>query len=130
DNTPLFSIAAGWVFAISHFTMSEHIYQPAAVVYAQSFIDSLPADLKRIVLKKPRKEAAYARKKVRAMNELLVATMRKQYGVKVVHLSNAQKKLFRKAVRKQTHAAFLSQNRAEMSLYAEIKRKLKVLRKK
>ncbi|MEC7984558.1 MAG: TRAP transporter substrate-binding protein DctP, partial [Myxococcota bacterium] len=49
DNTPLFSIAAGWVSAISHFTMSEHIYQPAAVVYSQSFIDSLPADLKRIV---------------------------------------------------------------------------------
>ena len=42
DNTLLFSIVAGWIQPVSHFTLSRHIYQRAAVMYSKSFIDSLP----------------------------------------------------------------------------------------
>ena len=41
DNTPLFSLAAGWIEPVTHYTLSRHIYQPAAVMYSQSFVDSI-----------------------------------------------------------------------------------------
>ena len=119
DNTPDFSLYSEWLGAVSHFTLSDHVYQPAAVVYSQTFIDSLPADLQEIVLKEPHKEAVYARKKVRAINEQLVKNM--QERVNVVLLSKAEKKPFRKAIRKKTHTAFLTQHPAEQSHYVLIK---------
>ena len=38
DNTPLFTLAAEWHTAIKHFTLSGHIYQPAAIVYSAMFL--------------------------------------------------------------------------------------------
>ena len=67
DNTPLFSIAAGWIEPVSHYTLSKHIYQPAAIVYSKRFMDSLPADLQRIVLGDPMAESRKGRVGVRAL---------------------------------------------------------------
>ena len=48
DNTPIYTFAACWHLAIKHFTLSEHIYQPGAVLIAKKEFDKLPADLQKI----------------------------------------------------------------------------------
>ena len=49
DNTPLYTFAASWHLAIKHFTLSEHIYQPGAVLVSKKEFDKLPADLQQIL---------------------------------------------------------------------------------
>ena len=129
DNTPLFSIAAGWIQPVTHFTLSRHIYQPAAVMYSKSFIESLPDDLREVVLSKPKEEAERGRKGVRELEAGLISTI-KEMGINVVELTPEQSKSFRKTVRKPTHAAFLAQNPEIQDLYAEVKKTLKSFRKK
>ena len=74
DNTALFSLAAGWLEPVSHYTLSRHIYQPAAVVYSKTFVDSLPPDLQKVVIGDPMAESARGRAAVRALEgELLWA---------------------------------------------------------
>jgi len=46
DNTPLFSTAAGFNSAITHWTVSQHTFQPGLVVMSRKgFWDKLPAEL-------------------------------------------------------------------------------------
>jgi len=129
DNTPLFSIAAGWIQPVTHYTLSRHIYQPAAVMYSKKFIDSLPADLKAVVLKDPKAESQRGRKGVRELESGLISSIG-EMGIKVVTLTPEQNKAFRKTVRKPTHAAFLAQNKSVQKLYAKVKSTLKSIRKK
>ena len=129
DNTPLFSIAAGWIQPITHFTLSKHIYQPAAVMYSKSFIDKLPEDLQRVVLSDPGAESKRGRKGVRELEEGLIQTI-KEMNIAVVELSDEQHKSFRQAVRKPTHAAFLAQNPSMQELYGKVKETLQSIRKK
>ena len=129
DNTPLFSLASGWIEPVTHYTLSRHIYQPAAVMYSKKFIDSLPADLQAVVLKDPKAESQRGRKGVRALEAGLIESIAGM-GIKVIDLTPEQKKAFRKTVRKPTHAAFLAQNKSVQSLYAKVKSTLKSLRKK
>ena len=129
DNTPLFSIAAGWIQPVTHFTLSRHIYQPAAVMYSKSFIDGLPDDLKNVVLSNPKEEAERGRKGVRELEDGLISTI-KEMGIEIVELTPEQSKAFRNAVRKPTHGAFLSQNPEIKTLYAEVKKTLRSFRKK
>ncbi|MEC7986258.1 MAG: TRAP transporter substrate-binding protein [Myxococcota bacterium] len=128
DNTALFSLAGGWIGSVSHFTLSKHIYQPAAVIYSQSFIDGLPEDLRTLVLKDPLKESASGRKAVRDFEKDTLPLI-EEMGVKVVALTPKQKKSFRKAVRKKTHSAFLAKNPSMQNLYGDVDKKLKSLRK-
>src|SRR5690606_30465507 len=41
DNTPLFTLAADWQTAIKFYSVTEHIYQAAAVIYSKRFWDKL-----------------------------------------------------------------------------------------
>ena len=49
DNTALFTFATSWYMAITHFTVTNHIYQPAAVVWSRKFWESLPADIQAAI---------------------------------------------------------------------------------
>lgn len=122
DNTPLFSLAAGWTEPITHYTLSRHIYQPAAVVYSQSFVDSLPTNLQGIVLEDPKGEADKGRAAVRKLETELLETI-SAMGKEVVTLTPEQNKAFRQAVRGKTHGAFLQNNPEMQTVYAEIKAK-------
>ena len=127
DNTPLFSLAAGWIEPVTHYTLSRHIYQPAAVMYSKKFIDSLPADLQKIVLSDPHGEAKRGRSAVRQLEDELLGTI-KEMGKEVVKLTDEQQKSFRQAVRAKTHAAFLQDHPEMEDTYAAIKAKKKELR--
>ena len=123
DNTPLFSLAAGWIEPVTHYTLTRHIYQPAAVVYSKPFIDSLPADLRTIVLKDPQGEARKGRQGVRSLESSLLDTMRSM-GKQVIELDEEQQKAYRNAVRQKVHAAFLADHPELQGQYAAVKQKL------
>lgn len=44
-NTPLFATAAAWLTGITHWTRTEHCYQPAVVVASRKFYESLTPEL-------------------------------------------------------------------------------------
>jgi TRAP-type C4-dicarboxylate transport system substrate-binding protein len=124
DNTPLFSLAAGWTEPITHYTLTRHIYQPAAVMYSKSFVDSLPSDLQAVVMEDPQAEAARGRAAVRQLEQELLETIAAM-GKEVVTLTPEQKKSYRQAIRAKTHGAFLQNNPEMQTIYAAVKEKKK-----
>lgn len=72
DNTPLFTFAASWFQAITHFTLTEHCYQPAMAVMNLDVWKSLPEDVKALIEGDSKAESAYGRKQVRAIKQSLI----------------------------------------------------------
>ncbi|MBM4320567.1 MAG: TRAP transporter substrate-binding protein [Deltaproteobacteria bacterium] len=107
DNTPLFSAATGWYEGVKFYSTSEHIYQPAVIVYSKKFIDSLPEELRKVVLANGQKEAAAGRAAVRAMRDSLLQNFR-DAGLTVYEMSAAERKPFAEATRK-VHTEFAGQ---------------------
>ena len=99
DNTPLFTQAASWNQAIDHFTVSEHIYQPALIFVNLEWFNGLTPDLQAALLKPASKLEKKGRKAVRALNPLLLKNFEKQ-NVKVYTLTEAEKQVFKDATRK------------------------------
>ncbi|MCK6507440.1 TRAP transporter substrate-binding protein [Myxococcota bacterium] len=93
DNTPLFTQAAGLYEPIDYYSLSRHIYQPAAVVWSKTFYDSLPADLQKIVMGDPKAESIKGRTGVRALEKELLANF-PSLGVQVVELTDAERQAF------------------------------------
>jgi TRAP-type transport system periplasmic protein len=93
DNTPLFTQAAGLYEPIQYYSLSKHIYQPAAVVWSKAFYDSMPADLQKIVIGDPAAESAKGRVGVRALEAELLANF-PGLGVQVVELTDAERQAF------------------------------------
>jgi TRAP-type C4-dicarboxylate transport system substrate-binding protein len=83
DQTPVYSVAAGWYTQIRYFTLTQHIYQPAVLVYSRRFIESLPQDLRSIVLSERADVTARTRLSVRKANDELVSFLSDQ-GVEVI----------------------------------------------
>ena len=99
DNTALFSAATGWYEGVKYYTISQHIYQPAAIIYSKAFMDSLPADLKAVVLGDAHAESLAGRGAVRAMRDDLLANFR-EAGLTVYEMTEAERAPFRDATRK------------------------------
>ena len=126
DNTPLFSIAAGWIEPIDHYTMSWHIYQPAGVVFSKKFYDQLPPDLQTIVKGDPHAEAKKGRTAVRELEEVLVAQIESR-GKTVVYLTDEQRAAF-EGPALNVHKAFLLKHPELKSLYMQVRQKLASMR--
>ena len=126
DNTPLFSLAAGWMGPVTHYTVSKHIYQPAGVVYSSAFMDSLPADLRTLVIGNPQAEAEQGRTAVRQLQRELMAAIR-DMGTTVVRLDNSQKLAFLSATR-VVHTNFINQNPSIATEYSMITEALAEIR--
>ncbi|MEX1365387.1 MAG: TRAP transporter substrate-binding protein [Nannocystaceae bacterium] len=93
DNTPLFAFAASWLQAITHFTLTKHIYQPGIVVLSRKFWESLPADLQTIVLGDPADLAKKGRRGVRAIGPMLEQNF-VDSGIELVKLSASERAAF------------------------------------
>lgn len=98
DNTALFTLAAEWHTAIKYFTISEHIYQPAAVVYSKRFWKKLKPDEQKIMMGEGNGLAAPSRAAVRALGEELVAVL-KSSDIQVYKLSEAEKQKFKDKIK-------------------------------
>jgi TRAP-type C4-dicarboxylate transport system substrate-binding protein len=97
DNTPLFTLAAEWHTAIKHFSMTGHIYQPAAIIYSNRFWKKVSAEDKVILADRGRDLAPESRVAVRALGEQLVGVLESS-GIKVHQLTNDQKESFKKVL--------------------------------
>lgn len=95
DNTPLFTLAAEWHTAIKFFTMSAHIYQPAAIVYSSRFWNKTSKEDQKILVDRGRELAPESRMAVRALGKELVSVL-KDSGISVYTLSAEEKAEFKK----------------------------------
>lgn len=90
DNTPLYSQAAGWPEFIDTWTVSNHIYQPAVVVWNKEWFDSLPEDLQAVMLSNREVETRRGRSDIRSINPMLMQNFG-AFGVTVVELTDAER---------------------------------------
>jgi tripartite ATP-independent transporter DctP family solute receptor len=93
DNTALFAFAASWHQAITHYTLTEHIYQPGVVVLSRKFVESLPDDLKTIVAGDPIELAKKGRRGVRAIAPMLQQNF-VDAGIELIKLSSSERSAF------------------------------------
>ncbi|MFP5457561.1 MAG: TRAP transporter substrate-binding protein [Bacteriovoracia bacterium] len=96
DNTPLFTLAAEWQTAIKHYTVTDHIYQAAVVVYSQKFFDKLKPEQKKILMLDGNGQAKLIRSNVRKLGDSLIEVL-KESGVQVATLSASEKEAFKKS---------------------------------
>jgi tripartite ATP-independent transporter DctP family solute receptor len=73
DQTPLYASAAQWVSNTKYYTLTNHIYQPAAIVLNKGWYDALPADLQKVILSTRADLMVRMRKEIRALHPILVA---------------------------------------------------------
>ena len=104
DNTPLFAFAASWYSKIDHWTVSDHIYQPAVIVFNKEWFNSLPEDLQTLLLSERKTETVKGRKDIRQLNQGLLTNLEKK-GVKMYKLTDAEKAAFAAKTR-SVHATF------------------------
>lgn len=93
DNTPLFAFAASWHQAITHFTLTKHIYQPGIIVISRKFWESLPSDLQTIVLGDPADLAKKGRRSVRNIGPMLEQNFTDS-GITLTRLSSGERAAF------------------------------------
>jgi tripartite ATP-independent transporter DctP family solute receptor len=97
DNTALFTQAASWHQGIQHFSVSNHIYQPALVILNKAWYDALPPELQTAVIPTNHDLEVRGRKGIRALTPLLLKNFEQQ-NVTVHTLSAEQIDAFRKAI--------------------------------
>jgi TRAP-type C4-dicarboxylate transport system substrate-binding protein len=96
DNTPLFTLAAEWQTAIKFYTVTNHIYQPGAVIYSKKFWDKLSEQEKKILMGPGNGQAAQIRSNVRKLGDSLI-TVLKESGVSTYTLNASEKEAFKKS---------------------------------
>ena len=104
DNTPLFSVASEWIYKVKYYTLTRHIYQPAAILLNKRFWDRLPPDLQKILIGDRKREVERGRAGVRAMTPELLQIIR-DAGIEVVTPTEEELKVFRERTR-SVHEAF------------------------
>lgn len=101
DNTELFAFAAAWYVATKSFTLTRHIYQPAAIVFSRKWFESLPKDLQDLLsgdaetLLKMEKRSF---RSVDAMGPQLVQNFR-DAGIEVIEPGSGELDAFKKATK-------------------------------
>jgi TRAP-type C4-dicarboxylate transport system substrate-binding protein len=92
-QTPLYTFAANWQPHITHYTITQHLYQPGILVWSKKFYDVQTPETQK-VMKIGKVELAKAgREGVRKLEPQLIENFR-SYGIKLYELSPAQAKVF------------------------------------
>jgi TRAP-type C4-dicarboxylate transport system substrate-binding protein len=92
DNSPVYIISGGFADSLKFYSLTEHCYQPAAVVYSRTWFEALPADLQAIALE-PKPLSYEGRVMIRQEAKDDIALM-PSMGIQVVTLTEAEKKAF------------------------------------
>ena len=128
DNTVLFASAAQWMSATKYYTVSNHIYQPAAIVYNKAWFDGLPADVQAAV-KSPRLGlVTQMRAEIRALTPILLSNL-SAMDVQVYTQTAAERAAFEGPAKTARDAWLKSASAAEKALYNKIVAGLDTYRK-
>ncbi len=96
DQATLFAIAAGWHTSIKFATISEHIYQPAAIVFNKPWYDRLPEEMRKALVEEGRAIQTKGRQAVRAIQGELMDVL-KYEKIQIHTLSPAERRGFEEA---------------------------------
>jgi TRAP-type C4-dicarboxylate transport system substrate-binding protein len=127
DNTALFIQAGGLAEPVQHFTLTRHIYQPAAVIYSKKFYDSLTPELQKTVMN-VQDIALKGRRSIRSQEAEFMDNF-DFFGVQVSELSKAEREVFATKARGM-HDSFASGIDGGPALLAKIRAGLKEKRGK
>ncbi len=108
DNTPLFTQAAGWNQAVTHYTVSEHIYQPALILVNKAWYDGLSEADRQLMADAAKGLEGKGRQLVRLLNPKLIENL-KAGDLKVYAHTPAERAAFKAATR-----GVWAQRRAEL----------------
>lgn len=118
DNTALYIQSGGLADPLDHFTLSRHIYQPAAVVFAKVWFDKLPPDLQQILLSK-KALGPGGRAAIRAEEQAMIENF-EAMGVEVHALTDAEREAFA-AVARRMHDPFAATIEGGPDILAKIR---------
>jgi TRAP-type C4-dicarboxylate transport system substrate-binding protein len=128
DQAPLYLFAASWYTASTHFTVSDHIYQGAAIIYNKEQWDTWPADVQAALTAAGASIQADLKAQVRAMNPLLLENL-KTAGITVTTLTPSEKAAF-EAIAEKTRKEYMAKaSPGEKALYGKITKALEKKRK-
>ncbi len=119
DNTPLYAMAANWLDFTKFFTVTDHIYQPAAIVFNKGFFDGLPTDVQAQILSSRTDLAPGMRVSIRNTSEELLKAMT-ELGVQLHRLTPAERAVF-EAKAKEAQTAYMAKaSGGEKAVYQQI----------
>jgi TRAP-type transport system periplasmic protein len=125
DNTALYIQSAGLAEPLDYFTVSRHIYQPAAIIYSRRWFDTLPEDLQAILLE-PKSLTKGGRTAIREEEAAMVENMA-LFDVEVVELTTEERATF-SGVAHGMHAGYAAGIEGGADLLGKINAALKTLR--
>jgi TRAP-type C4-dicarboxylate transport system substrate-binding protein len=96
DNTPLFTLAAEWQTAIKFYSVTNHIYQPGAIIYSKKFWDKISDADKKILMGPGNAQAVIVRSNVRKLGNSLIDVL-KESGITTYNLTSSEKTAFHKS---------------------------------
>ena len=96
DQATLFAVAASWHKTVKFFTISNHIYQPAIIVYNQGWFQSLPPDLQKVLVDEGRAMQSKGRNAVRKIQPDLLKII-ENANVTISELTAAERAVFESA---------------------------------
>jgi len=119
DQTPLYAFAARWYSAGSHFTVSNHIYQPAAIFFHQGTLDALPAQSRDALMQAGAAVMEPHRRQIRAMVPLALENFQKA-GIKVNVLTPKERAAFEVTSQKMRQEFMRTATPEQQAVYALI----------
>jgi TRAP-type C4-dicarboxylate transport system substrate-binding protein len=108
----------------TNYSVSEHIYQPAAILFNKGAYDKWPAEVKAGLAKANEAVLGKLRKDVRAMTPILLDNLGAS-GVKVNVLSAAERAPFQKLAEQARKDYLKGASKSENALYVKIQDALK-----
>lgn len=124
DQSALYLFAASWHTASKYFSVTEHIYQPAAIVYNKAAWDSWPQEVRDALNAAGAAIEDDLRKKVRAMTPILLKNVQ-ELGVEVNVLTEAERAPFKKLAEKSRADSIKAASKPEKALYEKMVKGLK-----
>lgn len=125
DNTPLYTLSGGLAEPLDYFTRTEHVYQPAAVIYSRRWFDQLEPDLQALVMK-AKDHTNDGRAAIRAESDQIIALF-PEMGLEIVELTEAERKVWRDQARAM-HKSFAATLEGGPAMYDKIDAALKAMR--
>jgi TRAP-type transport system periplasmic protein len=128
DQAPLYLFAASWYTASTHYTVSDHIYQGAAIIYNKDQWDKWPPEVQKALAAAGAAVQADLKKQVRAMNPILLDNL-KNAGMTISTLTAAEKAPFEAIAEKTRQKYMASASASEKAMYQKITKALADKRK-
>ena len=119
DNTPLYASAAQWTSATKFLSVTNHIYQPAAIAFNKAFFEKLTPDQQKQLLSARTTLVPKMRREIRALTPILVGNLQAM-KVQVYAPTAAELAAFDAPAKAARDAYLATAKPAEKALYAKI----------